>query len=249
MPPKYPDQQHEESLRADGDVGWKLYCTASFTTAMAVVMAELTRQVEIQCSERAHALALAWNLYSAAMDTCLGQHGSQAKSPHYTEGLSGVTAPILWTHAHLYCHCPADCTPPASCCIAPSCAFQSHNSFSCCMPAHIGFRQELQDPALVEPLGFLVLVFVSTSLRTGGHCLAFADEKHRNSSERTTCIAAGRLQAELHQLSGHNIALAAENMQMKHEMEQTVSLQKELALSKQVLLTPAAVTLGHPRSD
>jgi len=117
------------------------------------------------------------------------------------------------------------------------------------MPAHIGFRQELQDPALVEPLGFLVLVFVSTSLRTGGHCLAFADEKHLNSSERTTCIAAGRLQAELHQLSGHNIALAAENMQMKHEMEQTVSLQKELALSKQVLLTPAAVTLGHPRSD
>ncbi|KAL0042160.1 hypothetical protein WJX77_004929 [Trebouxia sp. C0004] len=115
MPPKYPDQQHEESLHADGNVGWKLYCTASFTTAMAVVMAELTRQVEVQCSERAHALALAWNLYSAAMDTCLGS-----------------------------------------------------------------------------------------------------------------------LQAELHQLSGHNIALAAENMQMKHEMEQTVSLQKELALSKQV---------------
>ena len=64
---------------------------------MAVVMAELTRQVEVQCSERAHALALAWNLYSAAMDTCLGQHGSQAKLLHNTEGLSGVTAPILWT--------------------------------------------------------------------------------------------------------------------------------------------------------
>ncbi|DBA85128.1 TPA: hypothetical protein ACH3X2_005848 [Trebouxia sp. C0005] len=115
MPLRNPDQQHEESLHADGDVGWKLYCTASFTTAMAVVMAELTRQVEVQCSERAHALALAWNLYSAAMDTCLGS-----------------------------------------------------------------------------------------------------------------------LQAELHQLSANNIALAAENMQMKHEMEQTVSLQKELALSKQV---------------
>ncbi|KAL0041495.1 hypothetical protein WJX79_005335 [Trebouxia sp. C0005] len=47
-------------------------------------------------------------------------------------------------------------------------------------------------------------------------------------------IATGSLQAELHQLSANNIALAAENMQMKHEMEQTVSLQKELALSKQV---------------
>ncbi len=110
MPPRYPDQQHEESLHADGDVGWKLYCTASFTTAMAVVMAELTRQVEVQCSERAHALALAWNLYSAAMDTCLGQHGSQAKSLHNTEGLSGVTAPILGAHAHSNCHCTAHCT-------------------------------------------------------------------------------------------------------------------------------------------
>lgn len=52
-----------------------------------------------------------------------------------------------------------------------------------------------------------------------------------------TCTIAGSLQAELHQLSGHNIGLAAENMQMKHEMEQTVSLQKELALSKQVWLS------------
>ncbi len=74
--------------------------------------------------------------------------------------------------------------------------------------------------------GCLVLTFVQ-----------HFDEKHRNSSERTTCIVAGSLQAELHQLSGHNIALAAENMQMKHEMEQTVSLQKELALSKQVWLS------------
>ena len=111
MPLRNPDQQHEESLHADGDVGWKLYCTASFTTAMAVVMAELTRQVEVQCSERAHALALAWNLYSAAMDTCLGQHGSQAKSLYYTGGLSGVMPPILRAHAHLNCNSTADCTP------------------------------------------------------------------------------------------------------------------------------------------
>lgn len=79
--------------------------------------------------------------------------------------------------------------------------------------------------------------------------LACSDEKHRSDCQRKTCIVAGGLQAELHQLSGHNIALAAENMQMKHEMEQTVSLQKELALSKQVWLTPAAVTLEHPRCD
>lgn len=65
----------------------------------------------------------------------------------------------------------------------------------------------------------------------------FLDEKYLSRSEKITCIAAGSLQAELHQLSGHNIALAAENMQMKHEMEQTVSLQKELALSKQVWLS------------
>ncbi len=107
MPARYTIQQHEESLQADGDVGWKLYCTASFTTAMAVVMAELTRQVEVQCSERAHALALAWNLYSAAMDTCLGQHGSQAKSLHNTGGrpqsmglIHTCTATLLQT-AHL----------------------------------------------------------------------------------------------------------------------------------------------------
>jgi len=137
-PPRYPDQQREESLHADGDVGWKLYCTASFTTAMAVVMAELTRQVEAQCSERAHALALAWNLYSAAMDTCLGQQGSQAKSLCHTGGLSGVTARILLTHAHLECRCPADCTPAMSCCTAPSCALQSHSWFSCCISAHVG---------------------------------------------------------------------------------------------------------------
>jgi len=74
-------------------------------------------------------------------------------------------------------------------------------------------------------------------LPTGGHCLAFSDEKHRKDCQRITCTIAGSLQAELHQLSGHNIALAAENMQMKHEMEQTVSLQKELALSKQVWLS------------
>ncbi|KAL3160912.1 hypothetical protein ABBQ38_009304 [Trebouxia sp. C0009 RCD-2024] len=33
-------------------------------------MAELAKQVEVHCSERAHALALTWNLYAAAMDTC-----------------------------------------------------------------------------------------------------------------------------------------------------------------------------------
>jgi len=41
--------------------------------------AELTKQVEVQCSERAHALALTWNLYSAAMDTCLGQLASHVQ--------------------------------------------------------------------------------------------------------------------------------------------------------------------------
>lgn len=74
MPLKYPKQLDREPIHSRGDVGWKLYCTASFTTSMAVVMAELTQQVEVQCCERGHALALTWNLYSAAMDTCLGQY-------------------------------------------------------------------------------------------------------------------------------------------------------------------------------
>ena len=54
-------------------LGWKGFCTASFTTAMAVVMAELVRQVEVHCSERAQAIALAWNMYTAAMDTCCSE--------------------------------------------------------------------------------------------------------------------------------------------------------------------------------
>ena len=42
-------------------------------------MAELLRQVEVQCSERAHAVALTWNLFSAAVDTC---HGLLHYYPH-----------------------------------------------------------------------------------------------------------------------------------------------------------------------
>ena len=53
-------------------------------------------------------------------------------------------------------------------------------------------------------------------------------------------MSAGCLQTELHHLSGAHTALAAENMQMQHEMEHTVSLQRELALSRQVSANPAA---------
>lgn len=64
-------QHHVRSDPCSGeDIGWKVYCTASFTTALSMIMAELAKQVEVHCSERAHALALTWNLYSAAMDTC-----------------------------------------------------------------------------------------------------------------------------------------------------------------------------------
>lgn len=74
-----PSQHYVRSDSHSGeDIGWKLYCTASFTTGLSMVMAELAKQVEVQCSERAHALALTWNLYSAAMDTC------QGTSPDYT---------------------------------------------------------------------------------------------------------------------------------------------------------------------
>ena len=69
-----PSQQNSDCFNQHSgeDIGWKLYCTASFTTAVSVIMAELTKQVEVHCSERAHALALTWNLFSAAMDTCQG---------------------------------------------------------------------------------------------------------------------------------------------------------------------------------
>lgn len=54
-------------------LGWKGFCTASLTTAMAVVMAELVRQVEVQCSERAQAIGLVWNMYTAAVDSCMSE--------------------------------------------------------------------------------------------------------------------------------------------------------------------------------
>ena len=39
MPLKNPKhQQHGGSAHGRGDIGWKVYCTASFTTAVAVVM-------------------------------------------------------------------------------------------------------------------------------------------------------------------------------------------------------------------
>lgn len=43
-----PAQHHVRSDRHSGeDIGWKLYCTASFTTALSMVMSELAKQVEV----------------------------------------------------------------------------------------------------------------------------------------------------------------------------------------------------------
>lgn len=47
-------------------------------------------------------------------------------------------------------------------------------------------------------------------------------------------LCAGCLQAEAHQLSRANAALTAENMQMKHELQQAHSTQQQLIASKQV---------------
>ena len=49
-------------------------------------------------------------------------------------------------------------------------------------------------------------------------------------------VSADSLQAELHQVTMANTVLAAENMQIKHEMQHTVSAQMHLELSKQVCL-------------
>lgn len=47
-------------------------------------------------------------------------------------------------------------------------------------------------------------------------------------------LCAGCLQAEVHQLSRANAALTAENMQMKHELQQAHSTQQQLIANKQV---------------
>lgn len=62
-------------------------------------------------------------------------------------------------------------------------------------------------------------------------------------------MCAGCLQAEVHQLSRVNAAVTAENMQMKHELQQAHSTQQELVVSKQVapcMLT--ALALPTPRN-
>ena len=57
---------------------------------------------------------------------------------------------------------------------------------------------------------------------------------------------ADSLQAELHQVTTANTALAAENMQIKHEMRHTVSAQMQLELSKQVCVhTHVAVLCAY----
>ena len=47
-------------------------------------------------------------------------------------------------------------------------------------------------------------------------------------------LCADSLQAELHHVVTDNTALAAANMQIRHEMQHTVSAQMQLELSKQV---------------
>lgn len=104
-------QHHPRSDSHSGEheeIGWKMYCTASFTTALSMVMAELVRQVEVHCSERAHALALGWNLYSAAMDTCQSRkHDLTRLLLRYVSLHFGLTADTsachhgLWTKQYI----------------------------------------------------------------------------------------------------------------------------------------------------
>ena len=46
----------------------------------AVAMAEAVRQVEVHCAERGRAVALVWNLYTAAMSSTLGDSSLLRKS-------------------------------------------------------------------------------------------------------------------------------------------------------------------------
>ena len=47
-------------------------------------MAEAVRQVEVHCAERGRAVALVWNLYTAAMSATLGRFSylTQQRLPH-----------------------------------------------------------------------------------------------------------------------------------------------------------------------
>ena len=57
---------------------------------------------------------------------------------------------------------------------------------------------------------------------------------HQYTSDYLGALCEGCLQAEVHQLSRLNAGLSAENMQMKHELQQARSTQQQLVASKQV---------------
>lgn len=85
---------------------------------MAVVMAELVRQVEVHCSERAQAIALAWNTYTAAMDSCLGKIctvslGCHANVQHGTCTLVGMESCLSDL---FYSQCVSCCGTDTICC-------------------------------------------------------------------------------------------------------------------------------------
>ena len=50
----------------------RVACCEALALGAAVAMADLVRQVEVHCLERGRALALVWNLYTAAVTTGTG---------------------------------------------------------------------------------------------------------------------------------------------------------------------------------
>jgi hypothetical protein len=60
-------------------LAWDQHCAAGLALGASVAMADLIRQADEQCAERAAAMTAAWNLLVTVMDTMAGDHQSKVK--------------------------------------------------------------------------------------------------------------------------------------------------------------------------
>jgi hypothetical protein len=61
-------QQGAGGAGGGGGSAWRDHLAGCMLAALAAAMAELVRQVDVTCAERGAALALTWNLHTAACD-------------------------------------------------------------------------------------------------------------------------------------------------------------------------------------
>ena len=86
----------QEGARGAGGGGsaWRDHVAGCMLAALAAAMAELVRQVDVTCAERGAALALTWNLHTAACDEliCESCDAATQSTPwlHYRFGYHGL---------------------------------------------------------------------------------------------------------------------------------------------------------------